>query len=73
MQQILPLNNMSATKEKVSIRSKAIRKFSQNLPNPVTSLQSTIQQQFLIGDETFTVLAQKAKGAEGMTWRISSN
>lgn len=52
--------------------AEAAEQFLKGLPDARTSYRSTILQDFLIEDQTITFLAQKAKGSEGMTWRISA-
>jgi hypothetical protein len=62
---------MSNSKQSTTRRAKALQQFFKELPDAKTCSQSTIKKEFLIGNESVSFLAQKAKGSSGMTWRVS--
>ncbi len=49
----------------------AIDLFLHELPNPVTSMQSFFFKELSLGNKKVTLLAQKFKGASGMTWNVN--
>ena len=63
---------MSVSKQS-SYRAKALKQFLKGLPDAKICNQSTIKEEVLVENETITLLAQKAKGIDGMTWRVSHN
>jgi len=63
----------SVTSQTSSQRTKALQKFSKELPDAKICDISTIQREMIIEDEKIIFLAQKAKGNTGMTWRITYN
>lgn len=51
--------------------SSAIDVFLQELPNPITSMQSAFIKELSLGNSKVTLLAQKFKGSKGMTWNVN--
>ena len=49
----------------------AIDVFLEELPNPVTSMQSFFLKELSVDDKKVTLLAQKRKGSKGMTWSVN--
>jgi len=51
--------------------TEAIRHFTTELPNPITSMQSFFLKELLLENKKVTLLAQKIKGAKGMAWNVN--
>ena len=49
----------------------AIDVFLKELPNPITSMQSSFLKELSVDNKKITLLAQKSKGAKGMTWSVN--
>ena len=45
--------------------------FRQELPNPITSLQSSFLKEMVVDNEKVTLVAQKCKGSNGMAWNVN--